>query len=76
MTTVSINEFINNSAGFALINIQHYITAENLTNNVLIDNKAAFDIYIDPSCSLRPNLSGLSLGVLVVFNALKTGVEI
>ena len=59
MATVSLNEFINNRVSVALINVQHYTTADNLTNKVFIDNGAAFDIYINSVCS--PGLS-LSLG--------------
>ena len=59
MVTVSLSEFINNRASTALINIQYSTTAENFSNNVLIDNRAVYDIYIDPTC--RPGLS-LSLG--------------
>ena len=52
MTTVSLNEFINNRVNLALINIRYYTTAENLTNNVFLDNRAGFDIYISPICRL------------------------
>ena len=58
MMTVSQNEFINNRAN-DVVYMPYYNTAENLTNNVFIDNSAAYEVYINPVC--RPGLS-LSLG--------------
>ena len=76
MTTVSFNEFINNRVSLALTHIQYSTTTENLTNNVFIDycNRAAFDI----ATSTQPVDQALVFlwAVLVVFHALKTGVEI
>ena len=60
MTNISLSEFINNRVSIALVYALHYTTAENnLTNNVFIDNIAAFEIFLSPGC--RPGLS-LSLG--------------
>ena len=60
MTTVSLSEFINNRVRIALVYALHYTTAENnLTNNVFIDNIAAFEVFLSSGC--RPGLS-LSLG--------------
>ena len=61
MITVKFNEFINNRPGRfrALVFIPYYTTAENLINNVFMDNSAAYEVYVSPLC--RPDLS-LSLG--------------
>ena len=56
--TVSLSKFINNRA-FGVVYIPYYTTAENLTNNVFMDNRAAYEIFITSVC--RPGLS-LSLG--------------
>ena len=56
---VKFNEFINNAPGRALLYIHYYITAENLINNVFIDNSASYEAYVSSVC--RPG-SGLSLG--------------
>ena len=56
--TMTLNEFINNSASAYIIFIT-YTTAENVTNNVFIDNIGLFDIFINPEC--RPNYC-LSMG--------------
>ena len=56
--TVSLSKFINNRA-FDVVYIPYYTTAENLTNNVFMDNRAAYEIFIASGC--RPGLS-LSLG--------------
>ena len=58
MITVSLNKFINNRA-FVVVGIQYYTTAENLTNNVFMDNRAAYEIFITSVC--RSDLS-VSLG--------------
>ena len=59
MTTVSLSKFINNRVGGAIVYIEYYTAAENLTNNVFTSNNAAYEVYIDSEC--RPGLS-LSLG--------------
>ena len=60
VVTVTLNEFNNNLAFTAIVYIHYYITtAENVTNNVFIDNTGRFDIYISPVC--RPNYC-LSMG--------------
>jgi hypothetical protein len=59
MITVSLTEFINNRASFALVQIQYYTESEGIINNVFHINSAAYEIYIAPFC--RPGLS-LSLG--------------
>ena len=61
MITLYLNEFINNyiiTDGWAVVRIQYYTSAENLTNNVFSDNSAAYEVYISPNC--RPD-HGLSL---------------
>ena len=50
--TMTLNEFINNSVSAFIILIAS-TTAENVTNNVFIDNIGLFDIFIYPYC--RPN---------------------
>ena len=52
---ISLNEFISNRVFFGLISLSYDIQPENVTNNVFIDNTAAFDIYIDSDC--KPGLS-------------------
>ena len=59
MITVTFSKFINNKASQAVVFVLYYITSENLTNNVLINNSVAYEVYISSSC--RPDLS-LSLG--------------
>ena len=61
MITVKFNEFINNrlSRSRELVYIPYYTTAENLTNNVFMDNSAAYEVVISRIC--RPGTS-LSLG--------------
>ena len=58
-TTVSLSEFINNRVRIAIVNTRYFTTTENLTNNVFINNSAAFEVFLDSEC--RPDLS-LSLG--------------
>ena len=58
MATVSLSEFVNNKASIALVNMR-FTTAENLTNNVFIDNSAVYEVYVSLDC--RPG-HGLSLG--------------
>ena len=58
MITVSLNKFINNRA-YDVVYIPYYTTAENLTNNVFMNNRAAYEIFIDSDC--RSDLR-LSLG--------------
>ena len=58
MITVSLSKFINNKAT-VVVYIPYYTTAENLTNNVFIDNSAAYEVIVISDC--RPGLS-LSLG--------------
>ena len=61
LITVSLSQFINNNVGSAaVLYIPHYITTENLANNVFIDNSALYEVYVDSIC--RPDLS-VSLGV-------------
>ena len=43
--TLSLNEFITNRAYNAVVELQ-YTTAETLANNVFIDNRAAYEVYI------------------------------
>ena len=58
----------------AIVYIHYYITtAENVTNNVFIDNTGRFDIYISPVC--RPNYC-LSMVVLAALNAMKNCIKI
>ena len=59
MTTVSSSDFINNRVRIALVYARYYTTTENLTNNVFVDNSAAYEVFIASRC--RPGLS-LSLG--------------
>ena len=61
MITVKFNEFINNRPGRfrALVYMPYYTTAENLINNVFMDNSAAYEVFISVIC--RPGTS-LSLG--------------
>ena len=56
MTTVSSSDFINNRVRIALVYARYYTT---LTNNVFVDNSAAYEVFIASRC--RPGLS-LSLG--------------
>ena len=58
MITVSLSKFINNRVGGAVVYMPFYTTAENVTNNVFIDNSAAFEVFLSTFC--RPGL-GLSL---------------
>ena len=60
MITVSLSEFVNNRAS-DIVHIRYYTTAENLTatNNVFINNSAAYEVRVISDC--RPGLS-LSLG--------------
>ena len=58
MITVSLSKFINNRVGGAVVYMPYYTTAENVTNNVFIDNSAAYEVFINSFC--RPGL-GLSL---------------
>ena len=76
MTTIRLNEFVNNIAGAygSLIDILYYTTAENLTNNVFTDNSAEYDVFIHSDC--RPGLIVILWAVLAAFNALKTGIKI
>ena len=60
MITVKFNEFINNRPDRSLVYILYYTTAENLTNNVFIDNNAAYEVRISSYC--RPGTS-LSFGI-------------
>ena len=53
--TISLNVFNRNRAIFGLIALSYDIEPENISNNVFIDNTAAFDIYIDSDC--KPGLS-------------------
>ena len=57
MITVYLSKFVNNGVGFAVIDIEasYFTTTESLAKNVFIDNSAAYEIYIIPSC--RPGLS-------------------
>ena len=57
MITVYLNEFISNRGGFAIVETQYYTTSENITNNVFIDNRAQYEIYIDPTCRQGYSLS-------------------
>ena len=57
--TIMLSKSLNNRAGIAIVYILYYTTAENLTNNVFIDNNATYDVFITKFC--RPGLS-LSLG--------------
>ena len=61
MITVKFNEFINNRPGRlrALVYMPYYTTAENLINNVFMDNSAAYEVFVNPIC--RPGTS-FSLG--------------
>ena len=52
---ISLNEFISNKVVFGLISLSYDIEPENVTNNIFIDNSAAFDIYINSDC--MPGLS-------------------
>ena len=56
--TVKFNEFINNRVSDVMY-MPYYTTAENLTNNVFINNSATFEVFISSEC--RPGTS-LSLG--------------
>ena len=59
LVTVRLSKFINNMANFAVVHISHYYnTPENLTNNVFIDNSAAYEVFINPTCR-----SGFSLSL-------------
>ena len=58
MITINLNKFINNRA-FGVVYTPYYTTAENLTNNVFMNNGAGYEIFIDSDC--RSDLS-LSLG--------------
>ena len=57
--TVHLSKFINNSAGRAIVYVRYFSESENLTDNVFIDNSAAFEVFISLDC--RPGL-GPSLG--------------
>ena len=46
MITVSLCKFISNRVSGAIVYIQYYTTAKNLTNNVFLDNSAAFEVYV------------------------------
>ena len=60
MITVKFNEFINNRLRFrVLVYMPYYTTAENLINNVFMDNSATYEVFISLIC--RPGTS-LSLG--------------
>ena len=61
MITVKFNEFINNRPGRSreLVYMPYYTTAENLINNVFMDNSAGYEVFISMLC--RPGTS-LSLG--------------
>ena len=52
---IFLNEFISNKASGALVEVQYYTKAESLTNNVFINNSAAYEVYISTTC--RPGLS-------------------
>jgi hypothetical protein len=55
-TAICLNVFNKNRVDFGLISFSYEIEIEeNVTNNVFIDNSAAFDIYIDSDCD--PGLS-------------------
>ena len=46
-----LNKFINNVVvGSAVVYIPYYtiVTTENLSNNVLLDNSAAYAVYVTP----------------------------
>ena len=61
MITVKFNEFINNrlSRSRTLVYMPYYTTAENLINNVFMDNSATYEVLVISYC--RPGTS-LSLG--------------
>ena len=59
MITINVSKFINNRVSFALVNILYYTTVEHLTNNVFMENNAAYEVFVRAAC--RPGL-GLSLG--------------
>ena len=50
MITVSLSEFINNSAGTVLVYIPFFISAESRTNIMFVNNNAAYEVYTDPIC--------------------------
>ena len=62
---ISLNVFDKNRVDFGLISFAYEIEFENITNNVFLDNHAAFDIHIDSDC--EPGLSR-SLGTTRCIN--------
>ena len=50
MITVKLSEFINNRAGISVVYIPYYTTAENLTNNMFLDNSAIYELFVDSEC--------------------------
>ncbi len=56
---MTLSSFTNNRVSGAVVYIPYIITAENLTNNVFLNNGALYEIYIHLMC--RPGL-GFSLG--------------
>ena len=74
MMTVSLSKFVNNRAPLAVVYIPyHYSAVGEFANNLFSNNNAAYEVFVSPVC--QPGLF-LSFGTFVVFNALKTGVEI
>ena len=69
--TLSLSIFINNRA----MVVMWIIKAGILANNMFIGNSAEFEMYIRPVCNLGLMLACLWEAV-VVFNAVKIGVEI
>ena len=59
MVVVKSSEFINNRAGISVVYLKYQTAAENLTNNVFIENNAGYEVFIGSAC--RPDFS-LSLG--------------
>ena len=60
MISVSLSEFVDNRASYALVNIPYYTSSGyNISNIVFHDNTAAYEVFIRPFC--RQGFS-LSLG--------------
>ena len=60
MITISLSKFMNNRA-WRVVWIYYYTTAENLTNNVFVNNSATYEVLVDPHCRPGHGL-GYSLG--------------
>ena len=56
IVTMTLNQFNNNSVSTAIVFIE-YTTAENVTNNMFIDNTGLIDVYINPFCKQNYCLS-------------------